>query len=215
MTEAKRLAGEKAIDYVDDGMVIGVGTGSTVAYFIDALGAIKHRIAGAVSSSEQSSARLRLHGIEILDLNVTGPLSLYVDGADECDPHRRLIKGGGAALTREKIIAEASEKFVCIVDPAKCVQVLGKFPLPVEVIPMARSLVSREIVAMTRAQPVWRQGTTTDNGNWILDVHGLAISDPVTLEAAINQIPGVVSVGLFARRPADIVIIGGEPPRLL
>lgn len=215
MTEAKRLAGEKAIDYVDDGMVIGVGTGSTVAYFINALGAIKHRIAGAVSSSEQSSARLRLHGIEILDLNVTGPLSLYVDGADECDPHRRLIKGGGAALTREKIIAEASEKFVCIVDPAKCVQVLGKFPLPVEVIPMARSLVSREIVAMTRAQPVWRQGTTTDNGNWILDVHGLAISDPVTLEAAINQIPGVVSVGLFARRPADIVIIGGEPPRLL
>lgn len=215
MTEAKRLAGEKAIDYVEDGMIIGVGTGSTVAYFIDALGAIKHRIAGAVSSSEQSSARLRLHGIEILDLNVTGPLSLYVDGADECDPQRRLIKGGGAALTREKIIAEASEKFVCIVDPAKCVQVLGKFPLPIEVIPMARSLVSREIVAMTRAQPVWRQGTTTDNGNWILDVHGLAISDPVALEAAINQIPGVVSVGLFARRPADIVIVGGEPPRLL
>lgn len=215
MTEAKRLAGERAIDYVEDGMIIGVGTGSTVAYFIDALGAIKHRIAGAVSSSEQSSARLRLHGIEILDLNVTGPLSLYVDGADECDPQRRLIKGGGAALTREKIIAEASGKFVCIVDPAKCVQVLGKFPLPIEVIPMARSLVSREIVAMTRAQPVWRQGTTTDNGNWILDVHGLAISDPVTLEAAINQIPGVVSVGLFARRPADIVIVGGEPPRLL
>lgn len=215
MTEAKRLAAERAIEYVEDGMVIGVGTGSTVAYFIDALGAIKHRIAGAVSSSEQSSARLRLHGIEILDLNVTGPLSLYVDGADECDPQRRLIKGGGAALTREKIIAEASEKFVCIVDPVKCVEVLGKFPLPVEVIPMARSLVSREIVAMTRAQPVWRQGTTTDNGNWILDVHGLAISDPVTLEAAINQIPGVVSVGLFARRPADIVIVGGEPSRLL
>ncbi|MBA3486618.1 MAG: ribose-5-phosphate isomerase RpiA [Lysobacter sp.] len=215
MTEAKRLAGEKAIDFVEDGMIIGVGTGSTVAYFIDALGAIRHRIAGAVSSSEQSSARLRLHGIEILDLNVTGPLSLYVDGADECDLQRRLIKGGGAALTREKIIAEASEKFVCIVDPAKCVEVLGKFPLPVEVIPMARSLVARAIVAMTGAQPVWRQGTTTDNGNWILDVHGLAISDPVMLETAINQIPGVVSVGLFARRPADIVIVGGEPPRLL
>lgn len=215
MTEAKRLAGEKAIDFVEDGMIIGVGTGSTVAYFIDALGAIRHRVAGAVSSSEQSSARLRLHGIEILDLNVTGPLPLYVDGADECDLQRRLIKGGGAALTREKIIAEASEKFVCIVDPAKCVEVLGKFPLPVEVIPMARSLVAREIVAMTGAQPVWRQGTTTDNGNWILDVHGLAISDPVMLEAAINQIPGVVSVGLFARRPADIVIVGGQPPQLL
>lgn len=215
MTDAKRLAAERAIDYVEDGMVIGVGTGSTVAYFIEALGTIKHRIAGAVSSSEQSSARLRLQGIEILDLNVAGPLSLYVDGADECDPQRRLIKGGGAALTREKIIAEASRRFVCIVDPAKCVQVLGKFPLPVEVIPMARSLVSREIVAMTRAQPVWRQGTTTDNGNWILDVHGLAISDPVTLEAAINQIPGVVSVGLFARRPADVVIIGEKPPRYL
>lgn len=215
MTDAKRLAAERAIDYVEDGMVIGVGTGSTVAYFIEALGTIKHRIAGAVSSSEQSSARLRLQGIEILDLNVAGPLSLYVDGADECDPQRRLIKGGGAALTREKIIAEASRRFVCIVDPAKCVQVLGKFPLPVEVIPMARSLVSREIVAMTRAQPVWRQGTITDNGNWILDVHGLAISDPETLEAAINQIPGVVSVGLFARRPADVVIIGEKPPRFL
>lgn len=215
MTDAKRLAGEKAIEYVEDGMIVGVGTGSTVAYFIDALGRIRHRIAGAVSSSEQSSERLRAHGIEILDLNVTGPLALYVDGADECDPHRRLIKGGGAALTREKIIAEASEKFVCVVDPAKCVDVLGKFPLPIEVIPMARSLVAREIVARTGGQPVWRQGTTTDNGNWILDVHGLAILDPVALETAINQIPGVVSVGLFARRPADVVIIGGETPSLL
>jgi len=215
MSEAKRLAGEKAIDYVEDGMIIGVGTGSTVAYFIEALGRIRHRIAGAVSSSEQSSERLRAHGIELLDLNATGPLSLYVDGADECDPHRRLIKGGGAALTREKIIAEASEKFVCIVDPAKCVDVLGRFPLPVEVIPMARSLVAREILALTQAQPVWRQGTTTDNGNWILDIHGLSITDPVALESALNQIPGVVSVGLFARRPADVVIIGGEPPRLM
>lgn len=215
MSEAKRLAGERAIEYVEDGMIVGVGTGSTVAYFIDALGRIRHRIAGAISSSEQSSERLRAHGIEVLDLNVTGPLSLYVDGADECDPHRRLIKGGGAALTREKIIAEASAKFVCVIDPAKCVGVLGKFPLPVEVIPMARSLVAREIVAQTGAQPVWRQGTTTDNGNWILDVHGLAITDPVALEAALNQIPGVVSVGLFARRPADVVIIGGEPPRLM
>lgn len=217
MSEAKRLAGEKAIEYVEDGMIVGVGTGSTVAYFIDALARIQDLIKGVVSSSEQSTQRLRGHGIEVLDLNATGPLSLYVDGADECDPHKRLIKGGGAALTREKIIAEASEKFVCIIDPSKRVDVLGKFPLPVEVIPMARSLVAREIQGMTRAQPVWRQdadghGVVTDNGNVILDIHGLSIIDPVGLEQAINQIPGVVSVGLFARRPADVVIVGGEPP---
>jgi len=215
MSEAKRLAGEKAIDYVEDGMIVGVGTGSTVAYFIDALGRIKDRIAGAVSSSEQSTKRLREHGIEVFDLNAVGPLPLYVDGADECDAHKRLIKGGGAALTREKIIAEASTRFVCIIDAAKRVSVLGKFPLPVEVIPMARSLVAREIVAMTGAQPVWRDGVTTDNGNWILDIHGLTITDPVALEAALNQIPGVVGVGLFARRPADVVIVGGEPPLVL
>ena len=215
MSEAKRLAGEKAIEYVEDGMVVGVGTGSTVAYFIDALGRIGDRIAGAVSRSEQSTQRLRGHGIEVLDLNATGPLALYVDGADECDPHKRLIKGGGAALTREKIIAEASTKFVCIVDPAKRVDVLGRFPLPVEVIPMARSLVAREILARSGGQPVWREGVVTDNGNWILDVHGLSITDPVALEAALNQVPGVVSVGLFARRPADVVIVGGEPPLVL
>lgn len=220
MSESKRLAAEAAIEYVEEGMVLGVGTGSTVAYFIDALGRNPGRIKGAVSSSEQSTERLRAHGIEILDLNFTGPLSLYVDGADECDPHKRLIKGGGAALTREKIIAEASERFICIIDPAKQVDVLGRFPLPVEVIPMARSLVAREIVAMTGGQPVWRQGpdekgVVTDNGNAILDVHGLSIVDPVGLEAALNQIPGVVAVGLFARRPADIVIVGGEPPRML
>ncbi|QSX79528.1 ribose-5-phosphate isomerase RpiA [Agrilutibacter solisilvae] len=215
MSEAKRLAGEKAIDYVEDGMIVGVGTGSTVAFFIDALARIKHRIAGTVSSSEQSTQRLQSHGIEVMDLNTTGPLSLYVDGADECDPHKRLIKGGGAALTREKIIAEASARFICIVDPAKRVDVLGRFPLPVEVVPMARSLVARELLAMTGGQPVWRQGTTTDNGNWILDIHGLAITDPVAMESAINQIPGVVSVGLFARRAADVVIVGGEPPIVL
>ena len=214
MSEAKRLAGEKAIDYVEDGMVVGVGTGSTVAYFIDALGRIRDRIAGAVSSSEQSTARLKALGIEVLDANAAGPLKLYVDGADECDPHKHLIKGGGAALTREKIIAEASRKFVCIIDPIKQVPVLGKFPLPVEVIPMARSLVAREILAMTGGQPVWRDGVTTDNGNWILDVHNLSIVDPVGLERELNQIPGVVSVGLFARRPADVVIIGGEPPQV-
>ena len=215
MSEAKRLAAEKAIDYVEDGMIVGVGTGSTVAYFIDALARMKDRIAGTVSSSDQSTQRLRAHGIEVLDLNATGPLSLYVDGADECDPHRRLIKGGGAALTREKIIAEASKRFICIVDPAKRVDVLGKFPLPVEVIPMARSLVAREIVALTGGQPVWRDGVTTDNGNWILDVHGLSIVDPVGTERELNQIPGVVAVGLFARRPADVVIVGGEPPLVL
>lgn len=215
MSEAKRLAAEKAIDYVEDGMIVGVGTGSTVAYFIDALARMKDRIAGTVSSSDQSTQRLRAHGIEVLDLNATGPLSLYVDGADECDPHRRLIKGGGAALTREKIIAEASKRFICIVDPAKRVDVLGKFPLPVEVIPMARSLVAREIVALTGGQPVWRDGVTTDNGNWILDVHGLSIVDPVGTERELNQVPGVVAVGLFARRPADVVIVGGEPPLVL
>lgn len=211
---AKRLAGEKAIDFVEDGMIVGVGTGSTVAFFIDALGRIKHRIAGAVSSSEQSSQRLRSHGIEVLDLNSAGPLPLYVDGADECDAHKRLIKGGGAALTREKIIAQASDKFVCIIDPAKRVEVLGRFPLPVEVIPMARSLVAREILSQTGGQPVWREGITTDNGNWVLDVHGLRIVDPVGMETALNQIPGVVSVGLFARRPADVVIVGRETPEV-
>ena len=215
MSEAKRLAGEKALDYVEDGMIVGVGTGSTVAFFIDALARIKHRIEGAVSSSEQSTQQLRAHGIEVMDLNNTGPLALYVDGADECDPRKCLIKGGGAALTREKIIAHASAKFVCIIDPAKRVDVLGRFPLPIEVIPMARSLVAREIVSMTGGQPVWRQGVTTDNGNWVLDVHGLAITDPPALEIALNQIPGVVSVGLFARRPADIVIVGGQPPIVL
>ena len=215
MSEAKRLAAEKAIEYVEDGMIVGVGTGSTVAYFIDALGRMRDRIAGAVSSSDQSTQRLRSHGIDVLELNATGPLSLYVDGADECDPHKRLIKGGGAALTREKIIAEASERFVCIIDPAKRVDVLGRFPLPVEVIPMARSLVARRIVSLTGGQPVWRDGVTTDNGNWILDVHGLSIVDPVALERTLSVIPGVVCVGLFALRPADVVIVGGEPPLVL
>ena len=215
MSEAKRLAAVKAIDYVEDGMIVGVGTGSTVAYFIDALAPWRDRIAGAVSSSEQSTARLKSHGIEVIDLNSAGTLSVYVDGADECDPHKRLIKGGGAALTREKIIAEASETFVCIIDPAKQVPVLGKFPLPVEVIPMARSLVARRILALTGGQPVWRDGVVTDNGNVIIDVHGLSITDPVAMERDLSQIPGVVSVGLFARRAADVVIIGGEPPRLL
>jgi ribose 5-phosphate isomerase A len=215
MSEAKKLAALKALDYVEDGMIVGVGTGSTVAYFIDGLAGIKHRIQGAVSSSEQSSAQLRGHGIDVLELNNTGPLPLYVDGADECDGHKRLIKGGGAALTREKIIAEASRTFVCIIDPSKQVGILGRFPLPVEVLPMARSLVAREIVRLTGGQPVWRDDTVTDNGNWILDIHGLAIIDPVGMERELNQVPGVVAVGLFARRPADVVIVGGEPPKVL
>ena len=215
MSEAKKLAALKALEYVEDGMIVGVGTGSTVAYFIDGLAGMRHRIQGAVSSSEQSSAQLRKHGIDVLELNNTGPLALYVDGADECDGHRRLIKGGGAALTREKIIAEASKTFVCIVDPSKQVGILGRFPLPVEVVPMARSLVAREILRLTGGQPVWRDGIVTDNGNWILDIHGLAITDPVGMERDLNQIPGVVSVGLFARRPADVLIVGGEPPKVL
>jgi len=204
--DQKRAAGEAALRYVKDG-IVGVGTGSTVAYFIDALATIKHRIDGAVSSSERSTALLQERGIRVLDLNAVGELPIYIDGADECDGNKCLIKGGGAALTREKIIAAAAKQFVCVIDPGKRVDVLGKFPLPVEVIPMARSLVAREIVRRG-GQPVWRDGCVTDNGNWILDVHGLRITDPRALETELNQITGVVTVGLFAHRPADVVLIG-------
>ncbi len=207
--EEKRQAALKALDYIEEGSIVGVGTGSTVAFFIDALAEMKDRIEGAVSSSEQSTRQLKAHGIPVLDLNSTGTLPVYVDGADECDPHNRLIKGGGGALTREKIIAAASRKFVCVIDAAKQVDILGKFPLPIEVIPMARSYVAREIVARG-GQPVWRENTVTDNGNWILDVHNLRILDPLGLERELNQIPGVVTVGLFAARPADVVIVGGR-----
>jgi ribose 5-phosphate isomerase A len=210
--EQKRLSAERAMRYVVDGDVVGVGTGSTVRWFIEALGRERDRIQGAVSSSEQSTKLLRERGIEVFDLNAVGPLPIYVDGADECDPHDRLIKGGGAALTREKIIAAASGKFVCVIDAAKQVDVLGAFPLPVEVIPMARSHVARQLVALG-GQPVWRDGVVTDNGNVILDVHGLRIVDPVGLEAKINQIVGVVANGLFAARPADVVIVAGEERR--
>ena len=206
--EGKRRSGEKAAEYVTDGSIVGVGTGSTVAFFIEALGRMKHRIEGAVSSSEQSTRLLKELGIPVLDLNSTGPLSLYVDGADECDPHGRLIKGGGAALTREKIIAEASAKFVCIIDASKQVPLLGRFPVPVEVIPMARSLVARKLVELG-GQPVWREGVVTDNGNWILDVHNWQLTDPVAMERELNQIPGVVTCGLFARRGADVVVVDG------
>ena len=204
--DQKRAAGEAALRYVKDG-IVGVGTGSTVAYFIDALATIKHRIDGAVSSSERSTALLQERGIRVLDLNAVGELPIYIDGADECDGNKCLIKGGGAALAREKIIAAAAKQFVCVIDPGKRVDVLGKFPLPVEVIPMARSLVAREIVRRG-GQPVWRDGCVTDNGNWILDVHGLRITDPRALETELNQITGVVTVGLFAHRPADVVLIG-------
>ncbi len=206
--QLKRLVAEAALEHVEDGGTIGVGTGSTVNCFIDALAASRIRIEAAVSSSEATSERLRGHGIRVIDLNQCGGLDLYVDGADEFDPHRRLIKGGGGALTREKIVAAASQKFVCIVDESKRVRVLGKFPLPVEVIPMARSLVARKLAGLG-GQPEWREGFTTDNGNWILDVHNLDLVDPVAVESLINDMPGVVTCGLFARRPADLVLIGG------
>lgn len=205
--EGKRRAARAAMRYVEKGMLVGVGTGSTVAHFIDALAERKADVEGTVSSSEQSTKLLKERGIPVYDLNATGELSLYVDGADECDPQGCLIKGGGAALTREKIIAAASRQFVCIIDPSKKVDVLGRFPLPIEVIPMARSHVARAIVGLG-GQPVWRDGVVTDNGNWILDVHHMRITDPVGLERELNQIVGVVTVGLFAARRADIVLTG-------
>jgi ribose 5-phosphate isomerase A len=207
--QQKRLAAQAAIKYVEDGSIVGVGTGSTVMHFIDELGKIRNRIEAAVSSSEKSTAALKALGIDVVDLNAAGELGVYIDGADECDAHKNLIKGGGAALTREKIIAAASRKFVCMIDASKRVAVLGKFPLPIEVVPMARSYVARELVKLG-GQPAWRDGVVTDNGNVILDVHGLRIVDPPALEAELNQIVGVVCVGLFARRKADVVLIGGE-----
>jgi ribose 5-phosphate isomerase A len=204
---AKKQAAEAALKYVVKGEVLGVGTGSTVNYFIDALANLRHDIPGAVSSSNASTERLKQIGIPVLDLNNTGTLSIYVDGADEADQHFHLIKGGGGALTREKIIAAASRKFICIADESKLVPVLGKFPLPVEVIPMAQSYVGRQMIALG-GRPVLREGFVTDNGNIILDVHGFTITDPVKLETQINQITGVVTVGLFAQRPADVLLLG-------
>jgi len=203
----KRAAAEAALKYLVPGEPLGVGTGSTVNFFIDALAARKADVPGAVSSSEASTARLKAIGIPVLNLNDTGTLSIYVDGADESDAHLRLIKGGGGALTREKIVAAASRRFVCIADESKLVPVLGKFPLPVEVIPMARSYVARELVRRG-GQPVLREKFTTDNGNVILDVRNLHITDPVALETDLNQLAGVVCVGLFARRPADLLLLG-------
>jgi len=205
----KREVARAALDYVEPDSVLGVGTGSTVNCFIDALAESRVRIEAAVSSSEATTARLRKIGVRVVDLNQTGGLDLYVDGADEFDPHRRLIKGGGGALTREKIVAGASRRFVCIVDESKRVGVLGKFPLPIEVIPMARSLVGRQLAALG-GQPAWREGFTTDNGNWILDVHNMDLVDPVAMEKTINNIPGVVTCGLFAIRPANVVLVAGK-----
>jgi len=203
----KKLCAEAALAFVEDDMTVGVGTGSTVNHFIAALAARKARIAGTVSSSEASAKRLREAGIAVMDLNAAGGCDVYVDGADEVTEHLAMIKGGGGALTREKIVAQASRKFVCIADASKLVAVLGKFPLPVEVIPMARSLVAREIVRLG-GRPVLREGAVTDNGNVILDVHGLSITDPAGLESELNQLPGVVTNGLFARRPADVLLLG-------
>ena len=205
--QLKQRAAEAALDYLTDGAVVGVGTGSTVNYFIEALATVRQRVAAAVSSSEASTRRLAAHGIPVLDLNDTADLGLYVDGADEATRALHLIKGGGGALTREKIVAAAARRFVCIVDEKKLVERLGRFPLPVEVIPMARRYVAGQL-ARLGGEPAWREGVVTDNGNHILDVRGLDIHDPVALEGEINQLAGVVTVGLFARRPADVLLVG-------
>lgn len=207
--EKKRRAAQAALVYVESGMVLGVGTGSTVTQLIELLKDHKIQLAGAVSSSRRTSDSLREARIPELDLNTAGPLRLYIDGADEATADGTLIKGGGAALTREKVAAAASTRFVCIIDDTKLVEVLGKFPLPVEVIPMARSYVARQLVKMG-GQPVWRDGVVTDNGNVILDVHNLRLTDPIAVESAMNQIVGVVTVGLFARRRADVLIVAGD-----
>jgi ribose 5-phosphate isomerase A len=205
--ELKKAVGWAALQYVQPGTIVGVGTGSTAAHFIDALGTIKDRIEGAVSSSEASTAKLTRLGIPVFDLNDVDSLGVYVDGADEINGQMQMIKGGGAALTREKIIASVAKTFVCIADASKEVAILGGFPLPVEVIPMARSAVARQLVKLG-GRPEYRQGVITDNGNAILDVHGMEILDPVAMENAINAIPGVVTVGLFANRGADVALIG-------
>jgi ribose 5-phosphate isomerase A len=207
--ELKQAVAREALKYVVDDAWIGVGSGSTANYFIDALATIKGRIKGAVASSVKTAERLKSHGIVVEELNNVDDLPVYIDGADEVTEHGAMIKGGGGALTREKIVAAVARKFVCIVDASKRVPVLGRFPLPVEVIPMARSYVARELVKLG-GQPAWRMGFTTDNGNVILDVSGLSIVNPVELETAINQLSGVVTVGLFARRGANVILLGEE-----
>src|SRR5512146_87239 len=205
--DLKRAVAQAAIAYVPNDCIVGVGTGSTANFFIDELAKIKHKIRGAVASSEASAKRLQGHGIEVLSLNEAGDLPVYVDGADEITRHMHMIKGGGGALTREKIVAAASKKFICVCDASKLVPVLGKFPLPVEVIPMARSSVARQLLPLG-ARPGWRTGFTTDNGNVILDVHGLPLVNPVEMEGRIRNIAGVVTVGIFAQRGADVILVG-------
>ena len=205
--ELKQAVARAAIKYVVDDAWIGVGSGSTANFFIDELAKIRHRIKGAVASSVRTADRLKAHGIYVEELNNIDDVPVYVDGADEVTRHGAMIKGGGGALTREKIVAAVARKFVCIVDPSKLVDVLGKFPLPVEVIPMARSYVARQLVKLG-GRPAWRSGFTTDNGNVILDAHGMTIDHPIDLEATLNQIAGVVTVGLFARRGADVILVG-------
>jgi ribose 5-phosphate isomerase A len=205
--DKKKAAAQAALKYIKDGTIVGVGTGSTVNYFIDALADVKDKIQGAVSSSDASTKRLEALGIEVFDLNSVDKFDIYVDGADEITKHKHMIKGGGAALTREKIVAAVAEKFICIIDDTKQVPMLGRFPLPVEVIPMARSYVAREIVKLG-GDPAYRQGVMTDNGNVILDIHNLEILNPVELEKQLNAIVGVVTNGLFANRGADVVLVG-------
>ena len=207
--DKKKAVAEAALDYVSHGDIVGVGTGSTTNFFIDALAGIKSRIDGTVASSEATAKRLKSHGIQVLDLNSVDAVPVYVDGADESTRHRHLIKGGGGALTREKIVAAVAQKFVCIVDDSKIVDRLGSYPLPVEVIPLARSYVARKIRALG-GQPEWRNDFITDNGNAILDVRNLEILDPPELESELNQITGVVTNGIFARRPADVLLVGGD-----
>ncbi len=207
--EMKQAVAQAAIEYVEPGTIIGIGTGSTANFFIDELAKIKNKIEGTVASSVASADRLKGHGIEVFDLNNVDSISVYIDGADESNRHLHLVKGGGGALTREKIVAAVSKKFVCIADESKLVDVLGAFPLPVEVIPMARSYVAREIVKLG-GQPVLRENFTTDNGNIILDVHNMQIMEPVKLEETLNHITGVVTNGLFAQRPADVLLLGTQ-----
>jgi len=207
--EKKKQVAEAALAYVEDDTIVGVGTGSTVNFFIDYLVSIKHRIDGAVSSSDATETLLKQHNIPVLNLNSANDIPVYIDGADEATKHLHLIKGGGGALTREKIVAAASKKFVCIIDESKMVDVLGTFPLPVEVIPMAQSYIAREITKLG-GQPILREGFTTDNGNIILDVHNLSILKPVELEQELNKLAGVVTNGLFAQRPADVLLIASD-----
>lgn len=207
--QKKQSAAKASLDYIEDGVVLGVGTGSTVNHLIDLLPDLRTRIAALVSSSNATTELLQRNGFEVSMLNAVGDVDIYIDGADEATKHRQLIKGGGGALTREKILAGAARRFVCIIDDSKQVGMLGKFPLPIEVIPMAQSFVARRMVRFG-GQPVWREDFVTDNGNHILDVHNLRITNPLEMETRINQIPGVVTVGLFAHRPADVLLVASD-----